>query len=108
DADYHSYLQLRQDVMRTPLAKPAYRMGGIVWRLAMESTANFDDVIDSILDGPSQIGPTTGEYFYLDGHRYYDDCLTPAVIDMICGVFPRGESHGAPGAHSYWPTPSSW
>ncbi|KAF8814173.1 hypothetical protein BYT27DRAFT_7250292 [Phlegmacium glaucopus] len=45
-------------------------------QLAMESTANFDNVIDEIIDGPSNIGTTAWDFFEWNGIRYYDNYLT--------------------------------
>lgn len=84
-AHYNEYVAMRDFVMQAPEARPSFRMGGILWRLAMESTANFDDVIDHIMSGPSEVGPTEGEYFLLNGVRYYDDCVPEFVSDAICG-----------------------
>ncbi|KAF8802987.1 hypothetical protein BYT27DRAFT_7215024 [Phlegmacium glaucopus] len=88
--DYAKYSQLRQNITRSPHGNVAYRMGGIAWRLAMESIANFDDVIDEIMDGPSDTGPTARDSFEWNGIKYYDNCLTAEV------------------EASYWPTSRSW
>jgi hypothetical protein len=61
-------------------------MGGILWRLAMESEENFDDIISEIMDGPSELGPTRGEYLYVDGLWYYDLMVITEVADTISGV----------------------
>jgi len=84
----------------------------------MESTTNFDEVIDHILDGPSEVGPATGDYFYLNGNRYYDDSIPSWVADTICGMHgPKGckyhflrlnNSLSIIFLGSYWPTYKSW
>ena len=61
-------------------------MGGILWRLAMESTENFDQIISEIMDGPGELGPNSGDYFYVDGLRYYDLVVSSLVSDTMCGV----------------------
>ena len=66
-AHYEEYVTIREMVMQAPEAKAVYRMGGILWQLAMESTANFDDLINGIMDGPCEVGPSRGEYFFIEG-----------------------------------------
>lgn len=84
--DYTAYVQLRRSIIRSPHGRAAFRMGDILWRLAMEAQENFDDLIDEILEGPSELGPASGEYLYLDGNRFYDDLVRPLVADTICGT----------------------
>lgn len=62
-------------------------MGGIIWRLAMQSLGNFNDIIDSFLDGPTDMGRMWGEYFVFNGIRYYDDTVPPTIADTICGTY---------------------
>ena len=90
--NYLEYVALRDRLMDAREGKPAFRMGGILWRLAMESTANFDNVVDHIMDGPCEVGPTSGEYFQINGNRFYDDSLSPLVANTICGM--HGENGG--------------
>ena len=84
--DYTRYVEIREDIIKSPHGRAAFRMGGIVWRLAMESQGNFDEVINEIMDGPSEYGVTRGEYMFIQGMRYYDLSVTTAVADTICGV----------------------
>lgn len=85
-ADYAAYVNVREKLVWSPHCKAIFRYGGIIWRLAMESEGSFDDVIDSILDGPSELGSLSGEYFDIEGTRYYDDRIPLPVADTITGV----------------------
>ena len=85
--DYSRYLEMRQAIIRSPHGRVAFRMGGILWRLAMESLENFDDVINEILAGPSEMGALRGQYFYMEGQRYYDLVVKNDVSLTICGVY---------------------
>ena len=97
-ADYRRYEELRECIVKSPHGRAAFRMGGILWRLAMESAENFDDIINKIMDGPCELGPTRGEYLYIEGLRYYDLCVSTEVVDTICRVhgFNTGQ-HGKIG-----------
>ena len=84
--DHEEYVSLRQKILETSEGKVAYRMGGIVWRLAMEATGNLDQIIDHIMDGPCEVGPSPVEYFYINGNRYYDATLSEIVVNSIVGM----------------------
>ena len=80
--DYTVYEDARKDLFqqRGPL-RAALRMGGIVWRLAMESLG-FDD----ILAGPSL--EAANPWIMPLGDEYgVDDVLSDADLDLICGVY---------------------
>ena len=85
-ADYARYVELRQQIIQSPHGRAAFRMGGILWRLAMESKESFDDVINEIMDGPNELGPTRGEYLFVEGDRYYDFVVRSSVAYTMCGV----------------------
>ena len=85
-ADYMRYLEIREKIIKSPHGRAAFRMGGILWRLAMESTENFDDVVSEIMEGPCELGHTRGEYLFVEGLRYYDLVVIPSVADTICGI----------------------
>lgn len=84
--DYDTYVSLKNAIVKSPHGRAAYRMGGVLWRLAMECKENFDDVVEEILEGPCYLGSSRGEIFYIDGNRYYDDVVRPLVGDMISGI----------------------
>lgn len=116
--DYENYVETRERLVASHHCRAIYRAGGMLWRLAMESSGNFDDIIDSIMDGPSEYGALYGDYFTFDGHRYYDDCITLAVSDTISGCVGRDKGQGFfflvhihftdSFIESYWPIPNSW
>ena len=85
-ADYARYVELRERITLSPHGRAAFRMGGILWRLAMETQENFDDVINEIMDGPSEQGPGRGEYVFVNKDRYYDLVVNEKVAQIMCGV----------------------
>ena len=34
--------------------------------------------------GPCEVGVREGEYFYIEGMRYYDDCVPSKLLDVWC------------------------
>ena len=93
--DYYEYVSIRKKLMEAPEAKPAYRARGILWHLAMESVGNFKEVINHIIDGPSEVGPTEVEYFLIDTDKFYDTSLSSLVADTICRM------HGDRGCKNF-------
>lgn len=85
-ADYTNFVHLQQEIVHSVHGRPAFRMGGILWRLAMESVEVFDEIIVEVLNGPKELGPTGGEYLFLNGNRFYDHIVKPVLGDTICGV----------------------
>lgn len=85
--DYTDYVRTRNDIITSPHGRAAFRSGGILWRLAMQSLGNLNDIVDALLDGPMDLGPTRGEYFTLNGGRYYDYVVPPQIADTICGTY---------------------
>ena len=85
--DYSRYVTLRQEIIKSPHGRVAFRMGGILWRLAMESQESLPDVVSEIMAGPSEMGSTRGEYFFVEGVRYYDLVVNQDVGLTICGVW---------------------
>jgi hypothetical protein len=101
--DYSKYVDLRKEIIKSPHGRAAFRMGGILWRLAMESEENFDDVISEIMDGPSELGASRGQYFVVEGFTYYDLLVVKDVADTICGMhgFKTGRND-TPGCTSFY------
>lgn len=83
---YTHYVDLRQAIIKSPHGRAAFRKGGILWRLAMESEEDFQQVINEIMDGPSELGTKRGEYLFIEGLQYYDLVVSSEVGDIICGV----------------------
>ena len=67
-------------MMKAPKAQTAYYMGGILWCLVMESTVNFHEIIDHIMDSPCEVRCRTGEYFYINDRQYYDDNVSQTLV----------------------------
>ena len=84
--DYTRYVEIRKTILASPHGKAAFRSGGVLWRLAMETTANINEIIDDIMDGPTDMGTTRGEYFEIGGKKYYDDMVPTAIGHTICGT----------------------
>jgi len=79
---------LARDIyLKQPHCRAALLAGGIVWCLALESLG-----ISPVLHGPSDLALNYGmRTSALDdsGQAYtlYDDTLTEAETDLICGVY---------------------
>jgi hypothetical protein len=86
-ADYTEYVSVRNAIVVSPHGKAAFRMGGIIWRLAMQSLGNLSDLIDKILDGPVDMGAGRSQYFVIEGTKYYDETIYPAIADTLCGMY---------------------
>ena len=86
-SDFEEYRCLRDQIMVSHHAKAAFRMGGIIWRLVMEKEGGLDEIVESILDGPADMGSSRCEYFTINGQRFYDDGVPPLVADTICGSY---------------------
>ena len=85
--DYTRYVQTRNAIMGSHHSQAAFQMGGIIWRLAMQSLGNLNDIVNALLDGLLDLGPTRGEYFVFNGGRYYDYIIPPQIVDTICGTY---------------------
>jgi len=104
--DYAAYEVKRDEFLMTSRGRCALQAGGIVWRLAIDTSDTR-----SVLDGPSPTAPTFGVC-----HRSaelgdaYDDKLTVDELDLICGVYKvRTQSTGNQFSHlSWWPRQSPW
>ena len=59
--------------------------GGIVWRLAMETIG--DHAEDLVGHGPSDDVLRFGTPHLYNGGEYWDDDITEAEMDLICGVY---------------------
>lgn len=79
--DYLHYEQRRDHLFQQPYGRAALMMGGIVWRLAIESLG-----MEEVLLGPSF---TSGHHFQilLEDQSAVDDCLSSDDLDVICGVY---------------------
>ena len=84
--DFHDYIHRRDSLLRSPRGRAALLKGGIVWCLAVETIG-----VDKCLEGPS-----IETYVHRQGLVYptadsnidlCDDDLTPAELDLICGVY---------------------
>ena len=59
--------------------------GGIVWRLAMETIGEHTE--DLVSHGPSDDVLRFGTSKHYNGGEFWDDKLTEAKMDLICGVY---------------------
>jgi hypothetical protein len=84
--DYAYYEQLRTTFMACPHARAAFLAGGIIWRLAMDSARSLAE--ERALDGPSEESLQFGKSLLRsDNVCVWDDTLTEAEMDLICGVY---------------------
>lgn len=94
-ADYCAYVMVRNKLLQeTHACRAALLCGGIVWRLAMD-TLGYDYAVKEVLAGPSRdVVEFGGMPQYLeDGTELWDDVLSEAELDLICGVYesPTGD-----------------
>jgi hypothetical protein len=86
--EYHYYKQLCQEFCMLPRARAALNRGAIIWRLALESIGAPANEIVS--DGPSQQAHTYGTSIQdakSSDVMMWDDELTEAEMDLMCGVY---------------------
>lgn len=81
---YTAYTSRRDRFLMGPRGRAAAKMGGIVWRLAMEAMNP-----NAVLAGPSDESIETGHiYKFSAGNTsYYDDELSAEELRLICGVY---------------------
>ncbi|KAI0337894.1 hypothetical protein BDW22DRAFT_1304367, partial [Trametopsis cervina] len=96
--DYAMYEQERDRILQSPRGRTALMMGGIVWRLAMESIGS-----DDVLRGPSGHHTKT-DIVMTDGAPFIDDTLTEHELDIVCGVYRNLGS----ADKSWWPKHNTW
>ncbi|KAF8888300.1 hypothetical protein BD779DRAFT_1470331 [Infundibulicybe gibba] len=105
--EYASYVERRDTLLKGPTGRAALKMGGIVWRLAMDVVP-----IKDVLRGP--VGNASSYGQVLDdaerGGKYIDDHLDETATDLICGVYAVETS---PGVNQYslsslWPRQDTW
>lgn len=115
--DYQLYLDNSRDVLTSYQSRSAFRSGGILWRLAMESSLTLGAVVDDILDGPSERGLFCGDRFTIDGVEYYDDSVSEQLAQDICGFVGVTGKYAIKSTiffdatistGTYWPSPSAW
>lgn len=68
-------------------ARAAFLAGGIMWCLALESVGSLS--CERALDGPSDNVMQFGNSLQCphDDKIIWDDCLTEAEMDLMCGVY---------------------
>lgn len=80
--DYMEYADRRERIVQSGYGRAAFLLGGIAWRLAVDSMPDHD----SVLDGPSQF-PTSADYTIVNGYGYVDDTLDEHELAIICGIY---------------------
>ena len=84
--DYDAYLDHAHDILSQPRGRAALLRGGIVWRLALEILR--PQAIWCAGDGPSSDVHIYGQVIAAShGNSFYDDGLSDAEIDIICGTY---------------------
>ncbi|KAG6839301.1 hypothetical protein C0991_004046 [Blastosporella zonata] len=115
--DFAAYETLRDQFLRSPRGRLALLAGGLVARLAHDIVP-LREVHQGPLDNVYQDGIFIGK----DGTGYYDDVLSAAEINLICGVYRVetgelavtiliGRLHGGDPQErqiSWWPKPVQW
>ncbi|KAI0340229.1 hypothetical protein BDW22DRAFT_1300863, partial [Trametopsis cervina] len=101
--DYVTYETERDRILRSSRGRAALMMGGIVWRLAMDSIG-YEDVVQ----GPSG-QHSDADVVMIDNQAFVDDTLTEHELDVICGVYRY--AHNAKFGSSdmsWWPKHNTW
>lgn len=85
--EYAYYQDLRAQFFRRVHSRAAFLRGGILWRLALESTGR--SVEELVLDGPSYEVLDHGNSILPVGsnEELWDDNLSESETDLICGVY---------------------
>jgi hypothetical protein len=86
-SEYNFYEDLRRAFFDHPRSRAARLKGGILWRLALEGGGGIVD--DHVLDGPSDEVLACGTCIasHNSPESLWDDDLTEAEMDLICGVY---------------------
>jgi hypothetical protein len=87
--DYRQYeAELKTFLLKEGKARAAFLRGGLLWRLAREVLGTELD--EQVLLGPSAGGNTHVNRVKLTprGTPLWDDSLSDAEVDFICGVIP--------------------
>ncbi|KAF8867478.1 hypothetical protein BD779DRAFT_1394087, partial [Infundibulicybe gibba] len=99
--DYVAYVECRDRLLKGPAGRATLKMGGIVWRLAIE-----------LLGGPARSADWYGQVLSEaeDGGMYIDDRLDESEMNLICGVYGIETSAGANqySSSSWWPRQDTW
>ena len=83
--EYNYYEEIRTSFFRHPHSRAAaYKKGGIIWRLSLESTDMLID--ETVLGGPSDEVLSHGSCIGSD-ETLWDDDVSENEMDLICGVY---------------------
>lgn len=82
ELDYKGYERDRAAFLLSDRGRAAIQEGGIVWRLAVEHLR-----LDDILGGPVDLAAAIYERFDGEPVGGWDDQLTDAELNLICGVY---------------------
>lgn len=80
--EYQAYRNLRDEYLKQRRMRAALMCGGIVWRLAVETLSP-----KSVIPGPPHGQYPAVFHEQRTNHIYYDDRLSVAEQDFICGVY---------------------
>ncbi|KAJ7100747.1 hypothetical protein B0H15DRAFT_817142 [Mycena belliarum] len=111
--EYARYEAIRNQFLSSGRGRAALLMGGVIARLARGVVSS-----QSVCCGPTKTVRDNGRCFW-DGlsssPAYWDDVLTAAELDLICGVYEvatgQRDSHRdgqQTRCVSWWPLPGAW
>ena len=102
--DYAVYERWRNELLRGPRGRVALMKGGIIWRLAREAIG-----AEVVIAGHSEGVFESGQCLSARNINYWDDDLSPAELDLICGVYKVYTGIGTQTSDvSWWPKHSAW
>src|SRR5215471_869346 len=103
--DYSAYEDMRQEFLEKPFARAAVLVGGIIWRLAVDTIG-----AEVALRGPSTHAHEFGDLVTdPSGKQFVDDALSDEEMDLICGKYIIYTGQAMQTARKWWwPPHSTW
>ncbi|TFK58803.1 hypothetical protein BDN72DRAFT_781567 [Pluteus cervinus] len=107
--DYHAYHSRLVSFLTTSRGRAALLEGGIVWRIAKD-IVSFSDALQGPCDPMDSGRSLIYDHPSIPDARYFDDRLSLAEIDLICGVYEcrSCETANQTVRKSWWPLPDTY
>jgi hypothetical protein len=104
-SDYNAYKNMRQKIFDQPFGRAAILVGGLIWRLAVDSCR-----LGIALQGPSSFAQECGDLVAdPSGMQFVDDSLSEEEMDLICGKYVVYTGQGCQTSFKWWwPPHSTW
>jgi len=104
-ADYSAYEDARQEVFVQPFGRAAVLVGGVIWRLAVDTIG-----AEAALQGPTMHAHEFGDLVTDPaGKQFVDDALSEDEMDLLCGKYVIYTGQGIQTSFKWWwPPHSTW